>query len=129
MSNILFIGMNFYYYEDVIVERLRKRGNLVFHYAEKDSFLKNHIPFLSDKVGDVEKGHYLNKILAKIKGRMCNAELTGDRKMYISSILPDNSIDGAVSKIYNDIITVSSIKPSCVLVRSKIITASAHHGD
>ena len=67
----------------------------------KTEFDKFCISF--DSVNDIGKVD-----ITKIKGRLCNAEITGDKKMYISSILPDNSMDGPVSKIYNDIITISS---------------------
>lgn len=71
------------------------------HSKGKTEFDKFCLSF--DSVDDLGKVD-----IDKILGRSCKAELTDNGKKYISLIVPDNTIDESILKIYEDIITVSS---------------------
>ena len=69
MSSILFVGMNFYDYEEAIKQRMESRGNTVTHCVDKESFLLNHFPFLPAAIGNLEIKHHQKRILREIKGK------------------------------------------------------------
>ena len=69
MANILFIGMNFYDYEDAIVDRLEEKGHKVIRHPDKESFFLNHFPFLPEKIGLAEIKKYQEGIIKKLRNK------------------------------------------------------------
>ena len=68
MKRVLFIGMNFYKYENQIIRRLQKQGYRVDYFIDKKDFFIDHIHFihLSSKKKETMIERYQIKYLKKI---------------------------------------------------------------